>query len=109
MFRMAWMQKRKGLVPKQLPGHTLKGRAVLPDAVFSIRQVLGCRFQGTIISVLLATIFLGGLSHVIAAPSGMKTLYGHVPEAVARLQPKGILPSTNRLHLAIGLPLRNTN
>src|SRR5208282_5090197 len=39
------------------------------------------------------------------------TLQGHVPEAVARfeLQPLGRLPATNRLNLAIGLPLRNTN
>src|SRR5215471_8417170 len=36
-------------------------------------------------------------------------LHGHVPEAVARLnlQPLGRLPSTNRLNLVIGLPLRN--
>jgi subtilase family serine protease len=32
---------------------------------------------------------------------------GHVPQATARLQPTGRLPGTNRLHLAIGLPLRN--
>jgi subtilase family serine protease len=38
-------------------------------------------------------------------------LRGHVPEAVARLglMPVGRLPATNRLNLAIGLPLRNTN
>jgi uncharacterized repeat protein (TIGR03803 family) len=38
-------------------------------------------------------------------------LCGHVPEAVVRLglQPLGRLPATNRLRLAIGLPLRNTN
>lgn len=34
-------------------------------------------------------------------------LYGHVPLAVAGLTPKGRLPATNNLHLAIGLPLRN--
>ena len=34
---------------------------------------------------------------------------GHIPEAVKRLnlQPLGRIPSTNVLHLAIGLPLRN--
>jgi kumamolisin len=32
---------------------------------------------------------------------------GHVPAAVARLMPAGSLPSTQRLNLAIGLPLRN--
>jgi len=38
-------------------------------------------------------------------------LHGHVPEAVARLglQPLGRLPATNRLNLAISLPLHNTN
>jgi hypothetical protein len=36
-----------------------------------------------------------------------QTLPGHVPGAVARLQALDRLPSTNRLHLAIGLPLRN--
>jgi subtilase family serine protease len=34
-------------------------------------------------------------------------LHGHVPPAVARLQPLGHLPGTNCLNLAIGLPLRN--
>jgi subtilase family serine protease len=34
-------------------------------------------------------------------------LSGHVPPVVARLQPLGQLPGTNRLDLAIGLPLRN--
>ena len=38
-------------------------------------------------------------------------LPGHVPKAVARLglRPAGRLPATNRLNLAVGLPLRNTN
>jgi len=34
-------------------------------------------------------------------------LEGHVPPAMARLTPKGRLPGTNRLSLAIGLPLRH--
>ena len=40
-----------------------------------------------------------------------QVLRGHVPAAVARLglRPEGRLPATNRLRLAIGLPLRNTN
>ena len=42
-----------------------------------------------------------------AAPA-MKTLSGHVPAAISRLQPAGLFPAgTNRLNLAIGLPLRN--
>src|SRR5208283_605825 len=40
-----------------------------------------------------------------------QVLRGHVPPAVARpgLKAVGRLPATNRLNLAIGLPLRNTN
>ena len=40
---------------------------------------------------------------------GKQLLHGHVPAAVARfhLQPLSRLPATNRLNLAIGLPLRN--
>ena len=34
-------------------------------------------------------------------------LHGHIPEAVSHLQPMGRFPGTNRLNLAIGLPLRN--
>ena len=40
-----------------------------------------------------------------AAPR--KTLRGHVPSAVSRLTPNGRYAATNRLELAIGLPLRN--
>jgi uncharacterized repeat protein (TIGR03803 family) len=36
-----------------------------------------------------------------------QALTGHVSEAVQRLQPAGRLPGSNRLNLAIGLPLRN--
>jgi subtilase family serine protease len=41
--------------------------------------------------------------------AGRQALRGHVPRAIAdlNLQPVGLLPGTNRLHLAIGLPLRN--
>ena len=36
-----------------------------------------------------------------------QVMRGHVPAAVARLQPMGDFAGTNRLNLAIGLPLRN--
>jgi kumamolisin len=36
-----------------------------------------------------------------------QALRGHVPAVVARLQPVGRLPGTNRLELAIGLPWHN--
>ncbi len=45
-------------------------------------------------------------SAAVAAPA-MKTLSGHVPPAISRLQAKGSLPATNSLRLALGLPLRN--
>ena len=40
---------------------------------------------------------------------GRQMLHGHVPPAIARfhLQPMRPLPATNRLNLAIGLPMRN--
>jgi hypothetical protein len=48
---------------------------------------------------------------VLTPPSATaeQILHHHVPEAIARLhlQPTGRLATTNRLHLAIGLPLRN--
>jgi subtilase family serine protease len=45
------------------------------------------------------------------SPPTRQVLEGHVPPALARLhlQPIGKLPTTNRLNLAIGLPLRNRN
>jgi uncharacterized repeat protein (TIGR01451 family) len=42
-----------------------------------------------------------------AQQPAMKTLPGHVPALVSRLQAGGLLPATNSLHLSIGLPLRN--
>ena len=45
----------------------------------------------------------------LAQGVGKQSLHGHVPPEVARfhLQPMSRLPATNRLNLAIGLPLRN--
>ena len=42
-----------------------------------------------------------------AAAAPWQVLRGHVPAAVTRLQPMGLFAGTNRLNLAIGLPLRN--
>jgi subtilase family serine protease len=64
-----------------------------------------------------ARLFIGAacvvgvvLSALPARAAERQMLQGHVPTVVAKLnlQPVGRLPSTNRLHLAIGLPLRNT-
>ncbi len=52
------------------------------------------------------------LAFTSASPGAERQmLRGHVPAAVAKLnlRPAGRLPATNRLNLAIGLPLRNTN
>ena len=56
---------------------------------------------------LLALIFCAAGMTAFGALPGRHILRGHVPAAVARLTPQGDLPATNRLHLAIGLPLRN--
>jgi hypothetical protein len=71
---------------------------------------------------IVVSVCLGCLAHSLALAqlainpqntpaAGRQVLRGHVPEAIARLnlQPVGRLPATNRLRLAIGLPLRNTN
>ena len=44
---------------------------------------------------------------VIAHATGTQMLHGHVPAIVTQLQPVGSLSGSERLHLAIGLPLRN--
>jgi len=53
-------------------------------------------------------LVLSGVA-AFAADPGMKTLHGHVPAVVSRLQAKGLLPANTNLTLAIGLPLRNTD
>ena len=42
-----------------------------------------------------------------AAVNGLAPVNGHVPAVVRQLTSTGVLASTNSLHLAIGLPLRN--
>lgn len=52
----------------------------------------------------------GLLALTLSAPAwtgGHRFLQRHVPAAVARLQPIGDLPGTNRLRLSISLPLRH--
>ncbi len=62
----------------------------------------------------LRAVVCGALMLLFTTPgsgAGRQDLRRHVPAAVARLglMPAGRLPGTNRLNLAIGLPLRNTN
>ena len=54
---------------------------------------------------LFSALYL--LTTLPAHAAGRQLLHGHVPPAVSSLQPLGRLAATNRLQLAIGLPLRN--
>ncbi len=57
--------------------------------------------------LLTAAVFLVAATSIFSAEPDRKILPGHVPSVVAGLTPKGHLPPTNQLSLAIGLPLRN--
>ena len=57
------------------------------------------------LAVMLALFLLGGISPVFGA--GSRQLSGHVPAAVRSLATTGVLPATNELSLAIGVPLRD--
>jgi hypothetical protein len=52
-----------------------------------------------------AAIWGCGICPVLGAD--WKALPGHVPKIISSLTAKGLLPATNQLHLAIGLPLRD--
>ena len=52
-------------------------------------------------------VFSAWLSAATAWASERQVLRGHVPDAVSGIQPLAHQTSTNRLNLAIGLPLRN--
>jgi hypothetical protein len=62
----------------------------------------GVRGQFTAACAVLLLLFT-----MRAQAAERQVLHGHVPAVVARLLPVGSLPGTNRLNLAIGLPLRN--
>ncbi|MGP8199909.1 MAG: protease pro-enzyme activation domain-containing protein [Limisphaerales bacterium] len=59
-----------------------------------------------IINLLVAGGLVMGSQSSVAA-SDLKVLRGHVPRAVFNLTPTGRLAPTNRLRLAIGLPMRD--
>ena len=67
--------------------------------------------EGTTVKTIpLSWIIVPALTFILLAPARAgetQQLTGHVPAAIAKLnlQPLGVPPSTNRLHLAIGLPL----
>ncbi len=58
-----------------------------------------------VVTVVGVALLFGPSRSSLAA--GRQFLHGHIPEAVPHLQPIGRFPGTNRLSLAIGLPLRN--
>jgi uncharacterized repeat protein (TIGR01451 family) len=55
----------------------------------------------------LGLLVLAGLTWPLAAAAADKKLHGHVPSVVAHLAKTGDVAATNKLHLAIGLQLRN--
>jgi hypothetical protein len=64
--------------------------------------------QGRIIplvAAICATAFFLGATVGLAQPA--RTLQGHVPDVVGRLQPLANVAPQTRLQLAVGLPLRN--
>ncbi|MGC9940597.1 MAG: protease pro-enzyme activation domain-containing protein [Verrucomicrobiota bacterium] len=62
-----------------------------------------------LLKIGLALLLSGGAIFTEpAASAALVTIPGHVPVAVSRLRPEALLPETNKLILAIGLPLRNT-
>ena len=56
---------------------------------------------------MVCWLLSAGVFSVMAAEPGRQMLHGHVPGVVAHLQSIGELPASQRLNLAIGLPLRN--
>ena len=60
------------------------------------------------VSFALGTLLLTGTILPSFGTEARQFLHSHVPAAVAKLSAAGLLPATNRLHLAIGLPLRNS-
>ena len=58
--------------------------------------------------IALALVLSAGPGAGAARAAGKQVLYGHVPAAVAQLPAVDRLAGANRLRLAIGLPLRNT-
>src|SRR5215467_13049652 len=65
-------------------------------------------YRGTSFRFVLFCLCLSSIATTgFGADPASKTLHGHVPAAVIGLSPKANLPGTNRLNLAIGLPLRD--
>src|ERR1039458_3086374 len=78
----------------------------LEPIVFAMSRFVSMKEQAFFRRSLVALV-LAGIMPVFAVAGGMKTLRGHVPAVVAKLPVQGTLAPTNRLNLAIGLPLRD--
>jgi len=69
------------------------------------REGRGRRLAGGLFAAFSVSCLL--LSVLSLRAAEIRTLGGHVPKAVGRAQPAGLLAATNRLKLSLGLPLRN--
>ena len=72
--------------------------------LYVVNDCVHQRLAGYVVLVLLFA--LAAIGKAKTGPDGVM-LHGCVPSAVARLTPTGRLPATDRLFLAMGLPLRN--
>ena len=68
----------------------------------TITRLVACFAGGALCSTLIANPPL-----LLAEPGARQTLQGHVPQLIAGLRPLRPLEATNRLRLAIGLPMRD--
>lgn len=92
------------------------GRSVGPG---QLRTRLGARARTALLSVphavmnshaltsVIIAILVSAISSASAVSQGRQTVPGHVPLVAQGLKALGPLPSTRRLSLTIGLPLRN--
>jgi uncharacterized repeat protein (TIGR01451 family) len=71
-----------------------------------IVRLLECRGAAhRLLALWSAVVFLPGVA--AAQPAQRQTLYGHIPPVVSQLEVVSRLPESQRLKLAIGLPLRS--
>jgi len=66
-------------------------------ALFQRNQRLGIPLSGLLLTLLMLP----------AVAEQRQVLHGHVPRLAAQVQPIGLLPATQKLSLAVGLPLRH--
>src|SRR5579859_5450747 len=56
---------------------------------------------------IVVAVFLAFAAFTVQADEPRYSLHGHVPAVVNQLKASGLLPDTNELQLAIGLPLHH--